>query len=120
MKTETKVRELPDWLVVTPVKETNPVDDFFEKLSQTPREWFLDDDGALRLRARGVLQCPVSAVTGDSADYSSPYEACDRIGLKGAHVIPWTSDAKPKMYKDQKEMRTRLLEACGIEERHDD
>ena len=114
MKTKTSI-VIKDWPVL-PVKD--PLDDFFEKLAKTPREWFLEN-GALRLRVRGVLQCPVSAVTGNSDDFCSPYEACDRMGMEGAHVIPWAADDNPNMYKNQKEIRVRLLEACGVEERHD-
>ena len=111
---ETQVTPLPDWLVVTPVKD--PVDDFFEKLSQTPRDWEVTKHGHIR-RMIGVAttDCPISAVTGDHNDFGSPVPAARGIGM--SHI-----DAYRVFEAAQNEhtiYRARLLEACGLEERHD-
>jgi hypothetical protein len=39
------------------------IDEFLERLSQTPREWQVTPDGLIR--TRGISDCPLEAVLGN-------------------------------------------------------
>ena len=112
---ETKVRELKNWPIAVPVKD--PLDDFFEKLAQTPRDWEVVGSGRIRrLIGDGPNRvCPISAVTGNPEDFDNPLPAARRLGIShsDAYRVFDAAECPGNSY------RARLLEACGIEERHD-
>ena len=112
---KTKTVEFAHW----PIAPVNPVDDFFEKLGQTPRTWFLERDGAIRCRDTDWrLWCPVSAATGVRADFTSPSHAArTRLGIDKA-TSRTIGPAADHYGTIRQAMRARLLEATGLEERH--
>ena len=111
MKTDTQVT-ITRW-PIAPVKD--PVDDFFERLTGTPRDWEVMKDGRIRRLNGLTTDCPISAVTGDPKDFGFPIAAARGIGMdhKDARRVFEAADGLDTHY------RARLLEACGIEERHD-
>ena len=113
MKTKTST-EITNW-PIAPVKD--PVDDFFEKLAQTPREWFLEEDGALRYRdSDGRLHCPVSAVTGIQRDFCAPAVAARNMGIDKptSRAIPASAD-RPALGAPAIRGRLQEREGAGAE-----
>ena len=120
MKTETKVRELADWPIAVPVKEElkSPAERFYERLAKTPRRWKIGEAGEIRSRAWWQLldRCPVSAVTGRDSDYGHPDSALREMGVSYWDAVEIFMSADRSCSDPS---RARLLEACGLEERHD-
>ena len=109
---ETKTIEFANW-PIAPVKD--PLDDFFEKLSQTPRDWEVTKAGHIRrMIGAATVDCPISAVTGDHNDFGNPIPAAKRIGLSHGDAVQVFNAAD-----GAGTYRARLLEACGTEERHE-
>lgn len=98
------------------------LDEFFERLKATPRQWVLSELNGRRmlrlaLTLRGVAPCsgglcPLQAVTKCKYDRpgDSGVESWDRVAI--------AADDYELGYRDAKNaaMRTRLLEACGVKE----
>jgi hypothetical protein len=86
------------------------LEQFYETLEQTPREWAMDDDGMVRLRCPDSLPCPLNIVAGNTVLVSEAASAL-RLSQQNAWDIANAADATPG--HDAK-IRARLLKACGL------
>lgn len=95
------------------------IDEFLERLKQTPRGWRLavdpDDEpyGAIRLGPLGRCHCPISAVTGNLDHFASPGEVALELGLSNDDGDAIVEAADNDIHCNQV-IRRRLLEACGL------
>lgn len=94
------------------------LEQFLEKLEQTPRDWVLDamvtQEQALSIR-RGFMQCPISAMRdGMGSNYPSIAKELG-LDIALANDIAKAADASPEGYDP--ELRAKLLKACGLEVR---
>ena len=80
-------------------------DEFLERLRQTPRDWAVSEDGRIR---RPLNICPLDAVR-------ILFNELPRLAFRGA--IMFAADRHSmRLYSDGRQLRQRLLEACGLEE----
>lgn len=92
------------------------LDQFLEKLEQTPRRWHLLSGDALRMSNEDFSgwcnACPVSSVSGLHAGLA--WEVADAVGLCANDVIEVIRAADNQNGHDP-ELRQRLLKACGLQ-----
>lgn len=83
---------------------------FFKRLKKIKGKWYLDGD-SIRIRIRGRLHCPVSAVIGDRKTFSSPIESAWKwLRLKAAPIVSAADN------RNLSQLRKKLLKATGLEE----
>lgn len=90
------------------------LDQFLEKLAQTPRDWVLA--GSLIRCGMNVFgsECPISCLAGRKS-WEYP-DAARLLGISDddARDIAYAADINSTKDTHRAELRTKLLEACGL------
>lgn len=94
------------------------IDQFIEKLRQTPRDWrpVITDRGTLRRGTRKTYQCPLGSVAYPNpreAACGEPYRYGRELGLS-LEDTKLIFDAADGIFGCDPTLRRRLIEACGL------
>lgn len=91
------------------------IDEFLDKLSETPRDWYYTEEGRIRRRRYGLqIQCPITALC--DKDFLLHRECAHQLGLSDndrTEIIQVADLIRPVYDHD---LRVKLLKACGLEE----
>lgn len=88
------------------------LDQFFEKLEQTPRDWYGSYSAIRRTDSNGWCgQCPVSSLGGLPIGFA--WTVAIDLGMDSADVERVIHAADNVIGCDQ-DIRARLLKACGL------
>jgi hypothetical protein len=85
------------------------LDEFMDALSKTPRDWTIQSDGAIRQKRC----CPLEVVAGTGEASSMDAFMALEIPSDIADEIIWAADCDSDA---DRELRRRLLQACGLAE----
>ena len=89
------------------------IDEFLDRLSETPRDWYIREDGRIRRRRYGLqIQCPITALC-DNDDLRL-LECAQHLGLSNGDL--WKLSKQPIPIDHDHDLRMKLLKACGLEE----
>ena len=84
------------------------LDDFLNRLEQTPRRW--TDKEKLRLGR----MCPITAVGGGRHPAGDAYGVAARLGLAPTLAVRIIQAADVRSDLSHADLRARLLKACGL------
>ena len=88
------------------------IDEFLEKLKETPREWCITGTGTIRShRGLGDWTCPVCKVAGVSGQMAWMHIKSLGLSQCDADSIVAAADLRPE-YSET--LRARMLYACGL------
>lgn len=100
------------------IETTMTIDEFLERLSQTPRTWYVVGGLRVRCDARGFgrrLYCPITAVTGVWEDTGRAVSAGVQIGLSRKDAVNLVLAADNTLDNDPlRQLRQQLERACGL------
>lgn len=92
------------------------IDEFMERLEQTPRQWEIGVRGSCHtIRLNGL--CPITAVEGSGKSAVNYLSAARALGLSTTAIYQITeaSDYGAEGLKENlRPLRRRLLKACGL------
>lgn len=102
------------------------IDEFLEKLKETPRRWVLEGQqiryprhltAAKRKKAMRTWQsltyCPICKVAGDASNRLDYFMAGERIGIAHSDALAIAKSADCDSDCDR-DLREKLLDACGL------
>jgi hypothetical protein len=88
------------------------LDEFFEALQNTPRDWYLANNCIRRgPDERYKRHCPISTLM--NRDAGAPFQCAEELGLSRSDA--WAViDAADGWGSFNPELRTKLMKACGL------